>query len=432
MSLPLRFIYSCIFYLITPLLLLKLWRRGAKAPAYRQRISERFGFPSKISDSAPLWIHAVSVGETVAIAPLLKKLIAQYPQLPILITTSTPTGADRVAKLFAEYPQVWHQYCPYDQPTAVAHFIAKQRPLGLLIVETELWPNMLAQCKNKQVPVILANARMSEKSARGYHKLASLTRDMLSQLSLLIAQYDSDAQRFIELGLPEEKLRVSGSIKFDTDDDPLLEGHAIELRQQIGNRPVIILGSSHESEELGVLQLMETLWQQQPDLLLIIVPRHPERFDHVAQLATDYSSQVGRRSQGASFDNLQIYIGDTMGELKLLYSVADLAIVGGSFVPLGGQSPIEPASLGKGVLMGPQQFNFSVICPELEEAGALQSCNDFAQLAEHLQGLLQSPAKMREMGSKAQQYCVAQQGATQMLLDEIKNVLLVDNSSHSP
>jgi 3-deoxy-D-manno-octulosonic-acid transferase len=430
-SLPLRFIYSCIFYLITPLLLLKLWRRGAKAPAYRQRISERFGFPSKTSDSKPLWIHAVSVGETVAIAPVLKKLIAQHPHLPILITTSTPTGADRVATLFADFPQVWHQYCPYDQPTAVAKFITKHRPLGLLIVETELWPNMLAQCKHKQIPVILANARMSEKSARGYHKLASLTQGMLSQLDLLIAQYESDAQRFVKLGLTREKLRVSGSIKFDADEDPLLEEQTTILREQIGSRPVIILGSSHESEEQGVLELMEALWEQYPDLLLIIVPRHPERFDHVAQLASNYSSHVGRRSQGASFEDLKIYIGDTMGELKLLYSVADLAIVGGSFVPLGGQSPIEPASLGKGVLMGPQQFNFSVICPELEKAEALQSCDDFSQLAQHLSELLGSPAKMREMGSKAQQYCIAQQGATQVLLDEIDNVLLVGNSSHS-
>ena len=426
-----RFIYSCIFYLITPLLLLKLWRRGAKAPAYRQRISERFGFPSKTSDSKPLWVHAVSVGETVAIAPVLKKLIAQHPHLPILITTSTPTGADRVEKLFADFPQVWHQYCPYDQPTAVAKFIAKQQPLGLLIVETELWPNMLAQCKRKRVPVILANARMSEKSARGYHKLASLTQEMLNHLSLLIAQYESDAQRFVELGLAKEKLRVSGSIKFDADEDPLLEGRAVTLREQIGNRPVVILGSSHESEEQGVLQLMPALWDQHPDLLLVIVPRHPERFDHVAQLATQFSDKVGRRSKQASFENLQIYIGDTMGELKLLYSVANLAIVGGSVVPLGGQSPIEPASLGKGVLMGPQQFNFSVICPELEKAGALQSCEDFSQLALHLTELLASPAKMHEMGSKAQQYCMAQQGATKLLLDEIENVLLVDKSSHS-
>ena len=426
-----RFIYSCIFYLITPLLLLKLWRRGAKAPAYRQRISERFGFPSKVSPSRPLWVHAVSVGETVAIAPVLKKLMAKHPQLPILITTSTPTGADRVAKIFAEFPQVWHQYCPYDQPAAVANFIGKQQPLGLLIVETELWPNMLAQCKRKQVPVVLANARMSEKSARGYRKLASLTQDMLNQLTLLIAQYERDAQRFVELGLSEDKLRVSGSIKFDADEDPTLDERAAALGAQIGSRKVVILGSSHESEEQGVLQLMPALWEQYPDLLLIIVPRHPERFDHVAQLAAQYSDRVGRRSSQASFENLQIYIGDTMGELKLLYSVADLAIVGGSFVPLGGQSPIEPASLGKGVLMGPQQFNFSVICPELENAGALQSCEDYSQIALHLTALLASDVQVREMGSKAQQYCLAQQGATNMLLEEIDKVLLVENSAHS-
>lgn len=422
-----RFIYSCIFYLITPLLLLKLWRRGAKAPAYRQRIGERFGFPSKTSNSAPLWVHAVSVGETVAIAPVIKKLIAQHPTLPILITTSTPTGAQRVATLFGDYPQVWHQYCPYDQPAAVAKFISKQRPLGLLIVETELWPNMLAQCQQQNVPVILANARMSEKSAKGYQKLASLTRSMLSQLDLLIAQYDSDAQRFIELGLDKEKLRVSGSIKFDADDDPQLPAQTAQLREQIGARPVVILGSTHDTEELGVLEQMAPVWQQHPDLLLIIVPRHPERFDLVADLAQNYSERVARRSKSDSFADAQIYIGDTMGELKLLYSVADLAIVGGSFVPLGGQNPIEPAILGKGVLMGPQQFNFSVICPQLEASGGLQTCQNFQQLAAHLTALLESPEKIAEMGAKAQQYCLDQQGATAMLLSEIDAVLLKSN-----
>lgn len=419
-----RFIYSFIFYLATPFLLLKLWRRGAIAPAYRQRIGERFGCSSQTADSSPLWVHAVSVGEVVAIAPVLKKLIAQHPQLPVLITTSTPTGADRVAKLFNQYPQVWHQYCPYDQPSAVARFIKAQRPLGLLIVETELWPNMLAQCDYHQIPVLLANARMSQKSARGYAKLASLTANMLQRLDILVAQYESDAQRFVELGLAPEKLRISGSIKFDADAEPQLAARAAALRNQIGNRPVLILGSTHASEERGVLEIMANIWQQQPDLLLIIVPRHPERFAEVAQLAASFSQRVGRRSQNADFKDLQIYIGDTMGELKLLYSVADLAVVGGSFVPLGGQSPIEPASLGKGVLMGPQQFNFSVICPAMEAAGGLVSCADFADLAGQLQRLFDSPEQMANMGRSAQQYCLAQQGATQVLLDEITAVLL--------
>ncbi|MFT5708134.1 MAG: 3-deoxy-D-manno-octulosonic-acid transferase, partial [Oceanospirillaceae bacterium] len=359
-----KIIYNCIFYLLTPFLLLKLWRRGAKAPAYRQRILERFGYASKTSAIAPLWVHAVSVGETVAIAPLLKLLLEKHPQLSILITTSTPTGADRVVKLFADYPNVWHQYCPYDQSGAVSRFVSTHKPIGLLIVETELWPNMLAKCQAEGIAVLLANARMSEKSATGYAKISSLTNAMLLQIDSLVAQYPSDGERFKKLGLPAEKLSISGSIKFDINVSTSMQQSAAQLRAIIGakisERPVLILASSHQSEEQGVLQLMNEIWLKHPHLLLIIVPRHPERFDEVTHLAEQVTDLVARRSKNNLTMRSKVYIGDTMGELNMLYGAADLAIVGGSFVAMGGQNPIEPASVGKGVLMGPQQFNFSV------------------------------------------------------------------------
>ncbi|MCJ8338330.1 MAG: lipid IV(A) 3-deoxy-D-manno-octulosonic acid transferase [Pseudomonadales bacterium] len=421
---PLRAIYSCIFYLLTPVMLFKLWLRGRKSPAYRQRIGERFGFASKVSDTAPLWVHAVSVGECVAIAPLLKQLLAQYPQLSILVTTSTPTGADRVAKLFASYQQVWHQYCPYDQPGSVARFLRSHKPLGLLIVETELWPNMLAQCSSNNIPVLLANARMSDKSARGYAKVGRLTAQMLQHLNLLVAQYPSDGERFLQLGLAAEKLLISGSIKFDLQIADRTLPEAAQLRQQIGSRAVLILGSSHKTEEQGVLELLAELWQQFPELLLIIVPRHPERFEEVASLARKYSDKVVRRSAGAFDPQCQIYIGDTMGELAMLYAVADLAIVGGSFVAVGGQSPLEPASVAKGVLMGPQQYNFSVICPQLEAAQGMYSCSDYRQLLQQLQRLLAAPQLMQEMGVRAEKYFLSQRGATTILLQQIQSLLL--------
>ncbi|MEH6442461.1 MAG: lipid IV(A) 3-deoxy-D-manno-octulosonic acid transferase [Oceanospirillaceae bacterium] len=419
-----RIIYNCIFYLLTPLLLLKLWRRGAKTPAYRQRILERFGYASKSSTIAPLWVHAVSVGETVAIAPLLMQLLKKHPQLHILITTSTPTGADRVAKLFADYPNVWHQYCPYDQSGAVSRFVNTHKPLGLLIVETELWPNMLAKCQAKGISVLLANARMSEKSAAGYAKVASLTSAMLLQLDSLVAQYPSDGERFKKLGLPAKKLSISGSIKFDIEVPELMLQNAAQLRAQIGERPVLILASSHQSEEQGVLQLMDDIWLKHPYLLLIIVPRHPERFDEVAHLAEQVTDLVARRSKNNLTMQSKVYIGDTMGELSMLYAAADLAIVGGSFVAMGGQNPIEAASVSKGVLMGPQQFNFSVICPQLETAGGMRSCADYQQLLEHLLALLAEPSTMQEMGMKAQQYFLSQRGATDYLLRKIEKVLL--------
>jgi 3-deoxy-D-manno-octulosonic-acid transferase len=417
-------IYSFIFYLITPLLLLKLWRRGKKSPAYRQRIAERFGFSSQSVDCTPLWIHAVSVGEVVAIAPLIGRLHLQYPDQAILLTTSTPTGAQRVKKLFKNNNQVFHQYCPYDQPGAVSRFLSKHKPIGLLIVETELWPNMLAQCKQRAIPVMLANGRMSKKSKRGYQKLASMTATMLSQVDLLVAQYASDGEQFKKLGLSAEKLVISGSVKFDMTIGDNVLSDAADFKARAGARPTIILGSSHASEEQGVLEQMAGIWQQYPDMLLIIVPRHPERFTEVAELATQYSNQVQRRSQNNIGEQCQVYIGDTMGELTMLYAAADIAVVGGSFVALGGQSPIEPGAVGKGVIMGPQQYNFSVICPQMQEAGGLVTCHGFSELQERLISLFADTKKMQSMGENALKYVNAQRGASESLFKNVEQLFL--------
>ncbi len=418
-------VYSFIFYLITPLLLLKLWRRGKKSPAYRQRIAERFGFASQSVDQSPLWIHAVSVGEVVAIAPLIRRLHLQYPEQAILLTTSTPTGAQRVRKLFKNNAKVFHQYCPYDQPCAVSRFLSKHQPIGLLIVETELWPNMLAQCKQRAIPVMLANGRMSKKSKRGYQKLASMTATMLSQVDLLVAQYASDGEQFKKLGLSAHKLIVSGSVKFDMIIGENVLSDAAAFKARAGSRATIILGSSHVSEEQGVLEQMADIWQQYPDMLLIIVPRHPERFSEVAELATQYTNQVLRRSQSDINEQCQVYIGDTMGELSMLYACADIAVVGGSFVALGGQSPIEPAAVGKGVIMGPQQYNFSVICPQMQDAGGLVTCDDFNELQQQLISLFADTKKIQAMGECALGYVSAQRGASETLFKNVEQLFLI-------
>lgn len=422
-------VYSGIFYLITPLLLLKLWWRGRKAPAYRERILERFGFASATTANPPLWVHAVSMGETIAIAPVIKRLIESYPDLDVLITTTTPTGAARAAQLFSDYDNVLHQYCPYDQPGAVRRFLSTHRPQGLLVVETELWPNLIGQCKKADIPVVLGNGRMSAKSAKGYGKFQGLTRRMLNQLDSVIAQFPEDGQRFVDLGLDKEKLLISGSIKLDINVDPHIVQQGHTLKQSLGNRPTVIVASSHAPEEQYILETMAPIWQQYPELLLMIVPRHPERFTDVATLAErTFGRKVLRRSEDGNSGQLapdcEVYIGDTMGELMSMYAAADIAIVGGSFIAHGGQNPVEPASLGIGVLMGPQQFNFSSICAALEAAGGLNTCKDLSELQVNLLALLEKPAMARSMGEQAQAYVASQRGATEKVLATIERELL--------
>ena len=266
-----RILYTCLLHLLLPSILVRLWWRGRQAPAYRQRWQERLGLtPALQTSAAPLWIHAVSVGEVQAIATLVKRLRQRFPDLPILITTMTPTGADRVVQLFGN--QVEHRYCPYDLPWAMRNFLKIARPRACLIVETELWPNFLRQCKQLKIPVLLANARLSERSARGYARFPGLTRQMLSQLSHLAAQGEADAQRFQALGMDSSRLSVTGSIKFDVAIQPEWATQAQQLRQLWGTeRPVLLAASTHDDEEAQLLSVLPALLEQHPSLLLVLV-----------------------------------------------------------------------------------------------------------------------------------------------------------------
>lgn len=417
-----RGLYTLLMTLLIPVYLLRLLLRSRKAPAYRKRIAERFALAGVKVDSEPLWIHAVSVGETVAIAPLVERLLATQPELSILMTTTTPTGAERVKALFGD--RVSHCYCPYDLPWTVSRFIARYQPRGLVIVETELWPNLLRGCRGK-LPVLLANARMSERSARGYARLARLTRSMLADIDLVSAQYAADGQRLLSLGLPESRLEVIGSIKFDIQVPESCELVAAQLRAD-SQRPSVLLASSHDGEEGMFLEQLALLWSQFPELLLYIVPRHPERFDAVVEIAQAQfgAEAVGRRSQGAPEAKHRIYIGDSMGELMGFYAAADVAVVGGSFVAVGGHNPIEPAALGKPIVMGPEQFNFATICQQLEQAHGLQTCQTANELPEKLLSLLHNPEQRYRMGYCARQYFETQQGALDRLEALVQRQLL--------
>ncbi|WP_095092371.1 lipid IV(A) 3-deoxy-D-manno-octulosonic acid transferase [Pseudomonas sp. Irchel 3A5] len=415
-----RTLYTLLFHLGLPLVAVRLWLRARKAPAYRQRIGERFGLSLPAMQPGGIWVHAVSVGESIAAAPIIRALLAGYPQLPITITCMTPTGSERIKAMFANEPRIQHCYLPYDLPWAAGRFLDHVRPVLGVIMETELWPNHIHQCAKRGIPVALANARLSERSARGYARFARLTRPMLEEMSWFAVQTETEAQRFRDLGARSECVAVTGSIKFDLTIDPQLLIHAAQLREQwqATERPVWIAASTHAGEDEVVLAAHRQLLSSHPDALLILVPRHPERFNSVHDLAVQQGFATVRRSSGQPVTpQTSVLVGDTMGELLFLYALADIAFVGGSLVPNGGHNLLEPAALAKPVLSGPHLFNFLEIAAMLRNANALIECGDAASLSAAVQSLFDQPQRAREMSEAGLQVMKANQGALQRLLD---------------
>jgi 3-deoxy-D-manno-octulosonic-acid transferase len=424
-----RLLYSLLFHLGLPLLALRIIWRGWQAPAYRQRLGERFALGLPALKPGGIWLHAVSVGESIAAAPLVRELLKRYPELPITITCMTPTGSERIQALFCQGEfahRVQHCYLPYDLPWAAARFIRRLQPSLAVIMETELWPNHIHQCAKRGVPVVLANARLSERSARGYARFAKLTAPMLGELSLIAAQTELEAQRFRDLGARPECVTVTGSIKFDLHLDEQLKPRAQALRAewQAVQRPVWIAASTHAGEDEIVLAAHRQLLGQQPQALLILVPRHPERFASVFELCQKHGFNTCRRSLAQAPEaNTQVMLGDTMGELLFLYALADAALVGGSLVANGGHNLLEPAALGVPVLSGPHLFNFSEIAKLLRDAGALHEVVDASGLATSLLPLLTVPEQAEQMAAAGLAVVKANQGALQRLLDGIAALL---------
>ena len=417
-----RTLYTLLFHLGLPLVALRLWLRARKAPAYRQRIGERFALGLPPMQPGGIWVHAVSVGESIAAAPMIRALLARYPQLPITVTCMTPTGAERIKAMFAGESRIQHCYLPYDLPWAAGRFLDHVRPVLGIIMETELWPNHINQCARRGIPVVLANARLSERSARGYGKFAGLTRPMLAQMSWIAVQTEAEAQRFRDLGARPECVAVTGSIKFDLSIDPQLLKDAADLREQwlATQRPVWIAASTHAGEDESVLSAHRQLLASHPDALLILVPRHPERFASVHDLCVQQGfATVRRSSQQPVSAQTSVLLGDTMGELLFLYALADIAFVGGSLVPNGGHNLLEPAALAKPVLSGPHLFNFLEIAALLRNADALAEVADAASLTAAVQRLFDQPQQARAMADAGLQVMKANQGALQRLLDGI-------------
>ncbi|WP_207260601.1 lipid IV(A) 3-deoxy-D-manno-octulosonic acid transferase, partial [Pseudomonas sp. FW305-42] len=413
-----RTLYTLLFHLGLPLVALRLFLRGRKAPAYRARIAERFACGLPPMRQGGIWVHAVSVGESIAAAPMVRALLKQYPDLPVTLTCMTPTGSERIRAMFEGEPRVQHCYLPYDLPWAAGRFLDHVRPRLGIIMETELWPNHIHQCARRGIPVALANARLSERSARGYARFAGLTRPMLEEMNLIAVQTETEAERFRALGARHECVQVTGSIKFDLTIDDQLLPRACALREQWAarQRPVWIAASTHDGEDALILEAHRELLKVHSDALLILVPRHPERFAAVHELCAGQFSTVRRSAGDAVTAQTQVLLGDTMGELLFLYALADIAFVGGSLVPTGGHNPLEPAALALPVLMGPHVFNFLEISAMLREAGALQQVDDAEGLAAAVRRLVELPQDARRMGEAGRAVMRANQGALQRLL----------------
>ena len=420
-----RTLYTLLLHLGLPLIALRLYLRGRRAPAYRQRIAERFACRLPPFQPGGIWVHAVSVGESIAAAPMVRALLERHPELPVTVTCMTPTGSERIRALFGD--RVQHCYLPYDLPWAASRFLDRLQPRLAVIMETELWPNHIHACARRGIPTVLANARLSEKSARGYARFAGLTRPMLAEMSWIAAQTETEAERFRQLGARAECVSVTGSIKFDLSIDPELPARAQALRASWGaeRRPVWIAASTHAGEDEIVLDAHRRLLAEQPDSLLILVPRHPERFDDVYSLCLREGFATVRRSSGQPVgEGAQVLLGDTMGELLFLYALADVAFVGGSLVPNGGHNLLEPAALGLPVLSGPHLLNFLEIAAQLREAGALQEVSGAESLARQLHCLLAGGEVRRQMGEAGMSVLYRNQGALECLLEGLTHRLL--------
>lgn len=426
-----RWLYTLCFILLLPVIALRLLWRSLKAPDYRRRWAERFGiFLSPTWSSRPIWIHTVSVGEFLAAIPLIKSLQSKHPDTPLVITTTTPTGSARVRAVFAdqiEHQKILHVYSPYDLPWVINGFLKRTKPRVLIIMETELWPNVIHRCSRKQIPVILANARLSEKSARGYRRISELTRNMLKEISYIAAQNISDGDRFIELGLDKSRLLVTGSIKFDLELLPEIQQQANALRTVWSlneQRLVWLAASTHPGEDEIILRAFTQLKKYFKNLLLVLVPRHPEQFDVVYRLCVEKGFSVQRRSDAKYFnEKVDIVLGNTMGELMIFYGACDLAFVGGSLVSVGGHNMIEPAAWGKAIISGHHLHNFLDISQQLINHDGMIVCHDKDELLQMVRQLLEDPSKRLLMGKQAKTFADQNRGALQKLMILINGVL---------
>ncbi|MNR78128.1 3-deoxy-D-manno-octulosonic acid transferase [compost metagenome] len=418
-----RLIYSLAWFLALPLVLLRLFVRGRKEPGYRLHIAERLGFYGAVphDGSMPLlWVHAVSVGETRAAQPLIEALLAAYPQHQLLLTHMTPTGRATGKELFGKQTRVIQNYLPYDTGWMVGRFLRTFQPRICVLMETEVWPNVMAQCSKYGVPVALVNARLSERSLNKALKFPSLFVEAAAAMTCVAAQTESDAQRVRQLGAPA--VHVTGSIKFDVTPPADMLQRGAALRAQFGTRKVLVCANTRDGEEALILDALQTVDQAaaRPDILLLIVPRHPQRFDEVAQMVQARGWSLARRSSAGDAPvaaDVKVFLGDSMGEMFAYYAACDVAFVGGNLLPLGGHNLIEASAVGKPVLIGPHTFNFADAAENAIAAGGAIRIANAGELWQQAIHLLDDETLRHGMGQKAQHFAQQHGGATRRTMN---------------
>jgi 3-deoxy-D-manno-octulosonic-acid transferase len=422
-----RLLYSALILALTPLLLLYLLLRSRKDPAYRQRFAERFALKLPAASAKDgIVLHTVSVGEFNAAKPLIKQLLLQYPHLPLTITCTTPTASAAIQKLQAEQQQLGrtlvHCYLPFDYPVLMRRWLKWMQPQLLLILETELWPNLLANCKALSIPTLVVNARLSARSAKGYRRFSAFTQPMLQSISQILTQDKNSARRFLALGAKE--VQVAGNLKFELDVPKTSTQLAQSLKPLLQSRTLWVAGSTHAGEDELLIQAYQQLKVQFPQLLLVLVPRHPERFDAVAELLQQQQLKFVRRSvNGLPDASTEVWLGDSMGELLSWYQLADFVFIGGSLIERGGHNPLEAMAFGKAVLSGPYVFNFQLVFQLLQQQQAYVQVSTVADLVSTVTQLTQQPELAITIGAKGLKLYQLQQGAVARMMAQVNHFL---------
>lgn len=431
-------IYRFLLLLLLPLVLIFLLVRSKNNKAYRQRLFERLGFFPKPCQQAGIVVHAASVGEVIALKSFIEKLLLTYPELPITVTSFTPTGSAQITKLFGD--RVQHGYLPLDIFPCTALFLHRLKPKMMILMETELWPNLISQCSNQKIKLLLINGRLSKKSLTSYQKITPLIGPCLNHFDKILTQSQENLVHFLQLGAQASRCTNSGNLKFDISVDEQVMKKKAELAQLLfadDNQPkrtIWLVASTHEGDETIALSAFKELLAQYPQLLLVLVPRHPERFKHVANLCLEQGLSLAKRSENKVISDEQVWLLDSLGELMAAFALSDIVTMGGSFNEVGGHNPLEPALFSKPIIVGNNMSNFNDMMQQLRQADAIielasspevntPANSTSKQLANEVSKLLQQPTRQKSLGENALKVVLANQGASDNTLAQVKKLL---------